>query len=52
MAGQPKPTFYIALFLVVAGLIGLAVYRADILAPKQKPANQDIDPKVLAGGGA
>jgi NitT/TauT family transport system substrate-binding protein len=49
VAGQPKPTFYIALVLVVAGLIGLAVWRADILAPKQKQGNDRIDPKVLAG---
>lgn len=47
MAGQPKPTFYIALVLVVAGLIGLAVWRADILAPKQKHENGKVDPKVL-----
>src|SRR5271157_3665530 len=33
-AGQPKPTFYVALALVVLGLIGFAVYRSDIVAPK------------------
>jgi NitT/TauT family transport system substrate-binding protein len=28
MAGQPKAPFYFAVFLVVAGLVGFAVYRA------------------------
>ena len=28
-AGQPKPAFYVALALVVLGLIGFAVYRSD-----------------------
>jgi len=49
VAGQPKPTFYIALVLVVAGLIGLAVWNADIFAPKQKQEDTKVDPKVLAG---
>jgi ABC-type nitrate/sulfonate/bicarbonate transport system substrate-binding protein len=34
MNGQPKAPFYIALFLVVAGLVGFAIFRADIFAPK------------------
>ncbi len=34
MAGQPRPTFYIALGLVILGLIGFAMYRSDIFAPK------------------
>jgi NitT/TauT family transport system substrate-binding protein len=33
-AGQPKPAFYVALALVVLGLIGFAFYRSDIVAPK------------------
>ena len=33
-AGQPKPAFYVALALVVLGLIGFAVYRSDVVAPK------------------
>src|SRR5271157_4195949 len=36
-AGQPKPTFYVALALVVLGLIAFAVYRSDIVAPKPVP---------------
>jgi ABC-type nitrate/sulfonate/bicarbonate transport system substrate-binding protein len=33
MAGQPKAPFYFVVFLVVAALIGVAVWRADIFAP-------------------
>src|SRR4051794_30441833 len=52
MAGQPKPAFYVVVGLVVVALIGLAVYRSDILAPKapenvQKP----INPGDLGAGG-
>ena len=36
-AGQPKPTFYVALCVVVLGLIGFAFYRSDIFAPKPVP---------------
>jgi NitT/TauT family transport system substrate-binding protein len=34
MAGQPKPAFYVAVGLVVLALIGFAIYRSDIVAPK------------------
>jgi NitT/TauT family transport system substrate-binding protein len=50
MAGEPKPAFYAVVLLVVAGLIGFAVYRADIFAPKGKPAAQPksvVDAKEL-----
>lgn len=51
MAGQPRAPFYVVLALVVAGLVGFGVYRADIFAPKAKPpvkgASYDIDPKEL-----
>jgi len=43
-AGQPKPTFYVALALVVLGLIAFAVYRSDIVAPKP------VQPQGGAGG--
>jgi NitT/TauT family transport system substrate-binding protein len=36
-AGQPKPAFYVALALVVLGLIAFAYYRSDIVAPKPAP---------------
>ncbi|MCY3018788.1 MAG: phosphate ABC transporter substrate-binding/OmpA family protein [Planctomycetota bacterium] len=31
--GKPKPLFYVAVFVVVVGLILFAVYRSDIFAP-------------------
>ena len=43
MAEQPKSGFYIAVALVVAALIGFAVYRSDLIAPK---------PAAPPGGGA
>lgn len=48
MAGKPQPMFYVAVFLVVAGLIGFAVFRSDIFAPKAEPekAQEEI---VLPG---
>jgi NitT/TauT family transport system substrate-binding protein len=44
MGGQPRAPFYVILFMVIAGLIGFAVYRSDILAPKgaQKEAGEPI----------
>ena len=57
-AGQPKPTFYVALALVVLGLIGFAVYRSDLVAPKPvqpqgggggQPEGK-IEPKDLGAG--
>src|SRR6185312_5361038 len=35
-AGKPKPLFWIALFMIVAGLVVFALMRADILFPKAK----------------
>jgi len=49
MPGQPKAPFYIALLLVIAGLIAFAVYRSDILAPQGKKEGQPVD--VSQGGG-
>jgi NitT/TauT family transport system substrate-binding protein len=39
MAGQPKPTFYVVVGLVVLGLIGFAIYRSDVVAPKAPQPN-------------
>jgi ABC-type nitrate/sulfonate/bicarbonate transport system substrate-binding protein len=50
MAGKPTPLFYMALGLVVIGLVAFAVYRSDIFAPEganQDPADQQIDPGKL-----
>jgi NitT/TauT family transport system substrate-binding protein len=49
MAGQPKPAFYGAVVVIVVALIGFAIYRSDIVAPK-KPTTAEpgkIDPKEL-----
>jgi len=51
---QPKPAFYVALLVVIASLVGFALYRADILAPAGKDAakgGQDIDLDELGVGG-
>lgn len=40
MAGKPKGSFYFAVFAVVVGLIGFAVYRADIFAPTGEAGQQ------------
>lgn len=34
MAGKPKPAFWIVVLLVIAGLVGFALYRMGILAPE------------------
>ena len=34
MAGKPKAPFFVAVALVIVGLVVFAVYRADIVAPK------------------
>ncbi len=53
MAGQPKAPFYIVLLLVVAGLIGFALYRSDLFAPQGKTrVGEPIDPSKLGQGPA
>ena len=54
MAGQPKVPFYLAVAAVVFGLVGFALYRADLLAPKGKQNQPDevIDLKKIGGGGS
>jgi NitT/TauT family transport system substrate-binding protein len=49
MPGQPKPTFYVAVAVVVLALIGFAIYRSDIFAPKapKKDDSGKIEPKEL-----
>jgi NitT/TauT family transport system substrate-binding protein len=53
MAGQPKPLFYVAVALVVIGLVGFGLYRMDILAPagdENGAGGQEIDPGELGLG--
>ena len=54
MAEQPKGGFYIAVGLVVLALIGFAIYRSDLIAPKPAAPGAgggpqaNIDPKEVA----
>ena len=53
MAGQPKAAFYVALFLVVGGLLAFAAYRSDIFAPSgehKEKREAPIDADKLGGG--
>lgn len=58
MAGQPKPMFYVAVAVVVLGLVGFAIWRSDLIAPKaedqqgQQGKTGDIDASKLATGAA
>lgn len=47
MAGQPKPAFYLAVVFVVVGLIGFAIYRSDLVAPKAPQTGSDGGGKDL-----
>ncbi len=51
MAGKPTAAFYSAVVAVIVGLVGFAVYRADIFAPEGAEDKIDkIDPDMLSGG--
>lgn len=43
MAGKPKPGFYAAVFLVIAGLIGVAVWRFAGSKEEEKPKDISLD---------
>jgi NitT/TauT family transport system substrate-binding protein len=48
MNGQPKPGFYIAVAVVVLGLVIFAIVRSDIFAPKATTnGDEPIDPNAL-----
>src|SRR5262245_33072657 len=47
-AGKPKPAFYVVVGLVVVALIGFAIWRSDIFAPRAKKTDDaPIDIKEL-----
>ncbi len=46
MAEQPKGGFYIAVALVVLALIGFAVWRSDLVAPKAVPPGGQPGPQT------
>jgi NitT/TauT family transport system substrate-binding protein len=59
MAGQPKAPFYVVLALIVAGLVGVAVYRGALRPPPDKqtqqatpikPGDLAIPPEAPVGG--
>jgi ABC-type nitrate/sulfonate/bicarbonate transport system substrate-binding protein len=41
--GQPRPTFYVAVLLVVLGLVGLALWRYGAIGPKSQSAQFSAD---------
>ncbi len=45
MAGKPQPLFYVAVGVAVVALIGFAIYRSDLFAPRAPtPTQPNIDP--------
>src|SRR5216683_1193389 len=50
--GQPKPGFYVAVLLVVVGLVGLAVWRYGAIGPRGSQTGQisDAELKQMKGG--
>src|SRR6476659_6033594 len=51
--GQPKPAFYVAVLLVVIGLVGLALWRYGALGPGSKVGQFTSDElKKMGKGGA
>src|SRR4051812_41103018 len=55
MAGQPKAPFYIAMGVVIFGLVAFAISRRDVLAPPEKKndknGGQKIEPQELGQKG-
>src|SRR5213079_1399064 len=41
--GQPRPTFYVAVLLVVLGLVGLALWRYGAIGPKSQSGQFSAD---------
>jgi NitT/TauT family transport system substrate-binding protein len=51
--GQPRPAFYVAVFLVVIGLVGLALWRYGAIGPNSKAGQFTADElKKMGKGGA
>jgi len=59
MPGKPKPGFYIAIFLVIAGLVGIGIWRfsggkkkeaKEMSLPKKDKADTPEDPSTAADG--
>ena len=50
MESKPKPLFYVAVFVVVAGLLGFAFYRGWVIPRGAQQGPGQIDPKELGAG--
>jgi len=50
--GQPRPTFYVAVFLVVLGLVGVALWRYGAIGPGSKVGQFTSDELKKMKGGA
>jgi len=50
--GQPRPAFYVAVFLVVLGLVGLALWRYGAIGPGSKVGQFTSDELKKMKGGA
>src|SRR6476620_11631276 len=50
--GQPRPAFYVAVLLVVLGLVGLALWRYGAIGPKSQAGNFTADEMKQMKGGA
>src|SRR5438128_8152429 len=49
--GQPKPAFYVAVFLVIIGLVALGLWRMGKIGPASETAKFSTDElKELKGG--
>lgn len=46
-AGKPKPAFFIAVLVVVAGLIGLAFYRCNASKSTTTTSTPTVDPNIV-----
>lgn len=50
MAGKPNKSFFVAMAVVIVGLVGFAVYRADLFAPKAGDSGANAKSGGSAGG--
>src|SRR5436190_4156447 len=50
--GQPRPAFYVAVLLVVLGLVGLALWRYGAIGPKSQTGQFSADELKQMKGGA
>ena len=49
--GQPRPAFYVAVFLVVVGLVGLALWRYGAVGPGRDAGQISNEELAKAKGG-